>query len=258
MIKAKRTGARQSRKRAAKLVVLEGGKRPISDDRTGPVTVPTIDARGNPMPDWRIARWHLECAANLLGGAYLRERGKHGADAFARASSIARQVSAALDPRAECEDGAALLKMARAVRRRPKIAKADAERRLLEVLPVSADEARRGFIEPLSADFGEDAERQGTMHLAQGALGILAAHHHADSARVLRRWGVPSDSQQYLGSEQYQKDAEELASAIVELLDATDDSRNSFAERLVQRMYRLLGLHHPLEALKKKQRRTRT
>ena len=84
---AKVTRKRQPRKAKAPAVAAP------EERQKGRILVPVVDATGKPLPAWRVARWHLIVASNLLGSEYMRTRGEDPrAEDFALASAIASQL----------------------------------------------------------------------------------------------------------------------------------------------------------------------
>jgi hypothetical protein len=213
-----------------------------------PVVVPTNDADGAPLPAWRVARWHLVSAANLLLGEYRRNRGGSHARDFERAAAIARQLFASLEPvgghNVDSLDRDRLVRMARISRFGLRTERSDAERWLLDYLPATATEARSAYWMAMG-----DAE--GARNLARIALTTLAGQAHADAGKILRRWGAP-DGQGILASTSFALDVDELASDIHELLDVHAED---FGRALVRCMYKRLGLGVPFAAEKKKAQR---
>jgi hypothetical protein len=116
-------------------------------------------------------------------------------------------------------------------------------------------EARTRFPDhPTSADA---YSKNGSMNLARCALGVLASQKHADAAKLLRRWEI-EEAGKVCGSLKFEEDAGKLASEVCLLmLKGNVPSRKTFGEALLDRMYPLLGLRRPREALKKKQARAR-
>jgi hypothetical protein len=218
--------------------------RTTSDPQETPadITVP----RG--LPPWRAARWHLFNAAHLLWQEHVQARADSSeAEDFALAAEIADELFTCMAVRAT-DDRAVLKLMAHALRRgrRPKIAKSDAGRWLLETLPKTAAEARERYPDrPRAA---------GPMNLARWALNVLAAQGHADAGKILRRWGL-TDIEHCLPSTKYAEDVETLASVIRLLLLEGDAPAAPFAGRLIAKTYRVVSLKRPFEAPKKKPRR---
>lgn len=200
------------------------------------------------LPPWRAARWHLFNAARLLWEEYVQARADNSdAEDFALAAEIADELFACLAVRAT-DDRAVLKLMTHALRRgrRPKIAKSDAGRWLLETLPTTAAEARERYPDrPRAA---------GPMNLARRALNVVAPQEHADAGTILRRSGL-TDIEHCLASTKYAEDVETLASEIRLLLLEGDVPAALFAERLIAKTYGVVSLKRPLEAPKKKPRR---
>jgi hypothetical protein len=254
--KTKRTGGAGARKRQEVLRLVSGGKEGRVDRR---IFVPSNDAAGEPLPSWRVARWHLFNAATLLRAAYEKERrrDKARADDFEHAAAIAMQVFAALDPgfRAVRVDGrtevpieidrASLREMARLCSMRPAVTKKHAEGFLEKKLPSTVEEARERF-----------PGDEGPTNLASAALLILASQRHDDSVKVLDRWSVAS-AEDALRSSQFTDDLAELTSVVHELLADAGVQSERFGRALVRRMYRLLGLKHPFEGSDRQARRRR-
>jgi len=239
----------------------------VPDVESPRVEVPTVDGSGAPLPAWRVARWHLLNAANLLRGEYLRVRGEKSASEFEAASIIAEQLWTSLDPKAprsdclrrmarevndQAVDGRGLQRLSPGHVHRMKTSKADAERFLLEKLPKSGAEAREQYIAPLQRGGVPEAEQTGAENLARLALAVVAGQDHADAGKVLQRWGATPDPRAYLQSARYQEDLAELAGVVAELLD---EERVTFAHDLVRRMYHLLDLGRPFETLRKTRKR---
>jgi hypothetical protein len=159
------------------------------------------------------------------------------------------QLYLALDPEADADDVARARAMATRARRLIKVAKSDAERRLLDYLPRDVASAREDF------SFDKLGDEQGSTNLAQTALLRLAVGDHADGARVLARWDVPSvmDGGALGESEAFHDDVADLAAEIRGLMDSP--SRMPLSEAIVRAMYKLLNLGEPLEAIGAKRRR---
>ena len=219
-------------------------------DRT--VHVPTRDPKdGSLLPAWRVARWHLFNAANLLMQEHDQTRGEDGAEDLSLASDVARQLYHSLDDRAPPASRAFIKRMAHGVERKTPITRADAEQFLLERLPATVSEARRHFPDGPSGE--------GIRNLASSVLHTLAAQRHADALKVLHRWGV-----RYLGqlrpgsSPRFEEDCDELRAAVFELFETHgNDTGVAFREELVRRAYRIVGLRRPLDARKRNVSRKR-
>jgi hypothetical protein len=270
----KRTKARAARKEstsAPALRVLSGGAvKAVTELASAQrVVVPTTDAKGEAMPAWRVARWHLICAAQLLGAEYFNDRSGPRARTFVNARAVVEATSEALREGADHSslgemaeraktwtriDGGAVRKLSTKL----KTTEADALAWMLEKLPKTAPAAIADFIDPLRAPFGEDAEREGRKNLAQTALGCLAAQHHAGAAKILHRWDAPEPGR-YLSSTKYWEDVAWLADEIDALLlqHEAATTGDAFARSLTARMYHRLGLGKPFQAEKRNARRLR-
>jgi transcriptional regulator with XRE-family HTH domain len=229
----------------APVIPAEGAERHATKPSSG---VPEVDARsGEPLPPWRVARWHLLQAARLLSGTYFGERSiDANAAAFAKAADIAMQLYSSLDDRASSDARNALLAMARSVEWPTKTTKSAAERSILERLPKTTRQAKA----ECPATLDDDGAR--AHHLASWVLYVIASQRHADAGEVLRRWGtkdVPRDGE----SSKFEEDRQALASEIYPLLQLSDDAQ--IAKPLLRAAYRVLGLHRPLDAANAKRRR---